>query len=322
MLITAPSDNTHRRMATIGTFDGVHLGHRALLSQLVADARELRLTPAAVTFATHPRREITPGEAPPMLMSPRQRAEAIMDAGVTDVIMLDFNEKMRMMTAREFLEFIHSRYSVEALLMGFNNAFGHDRPQGIDAYRAIGRETGVEIVGARELTVEGCGRVCSSAARALLQQARPDEAARVLGAPYRITGRVVHGKELGRKLGFPTANIEPLDRDCLIPAKGVYAADGTLPDGSTYPAMLNIGHRPSVDAPHAPISIEAHILGFDGDIYGSTVAVDFLRYIREERKFPSLDALRARLEEDAAAVRAVSEGKTPLTANNAKPLKI
>ncbi|WP_295731387.1 riboflavin biosynthesis protein RibF [uncultured Muribaculum sp.] len=292
-------------MATIGTFDGVHRGHRALLSQLVADARMRGLAPTVVTFATHPRRAISPGEAPPMLMSVRQRADAIMSAGVEDVVMLPFNDRLRMMSAREFMVMLHRDYAVDALLMGFNNAFGHDRPCGLDAYRAIGRETGVEVVGAQELTSDGCPRICSSQARAFLQQARPEEAAQVLGAPYRIRGRVVHGKELGRTIGFPTANILPLDPECLIPAKGVYAASVTLPDGSVHPAMLNIGHRPSVDSPNAPVSIEAHILDFSGDIYGSTVDVDFLRYMRPERKFPSLDALRRQLQEDAGAVRGI-----------------
>lgn len=313
MLITASYDHTHRRMATIGTFDGVHLGHRALLSQLTEEAHAAGLIPTVVTFTSHPRQNITPADAPPMLMSPRQRAEAIMAAGADDVILLDFDEKMRMMSAREFLEMLHTRYSVEALLMGFNNSFGHDRPKGLDTYRAIGEETGVRIIGASELTIDGCCRVCSSEARELLLQARPEEAARMLGAPYRIIGRVVHGKELGRTIGFPTANIEPLDKECLIPANGVYAAAVTLADGTTYPAMLNIGHRPSVDTPLAPISIEAHILGFDSDIYGTTVAVDFLRYMRPEHKFPSLDALRSQLAEDAAAVMALSETKNMIT---------
>lgn len=290
-------------MATIGTFDGVHRGHRALLSQLVDDARERGLAPTVVTFTTHPHQAISPGEAPPMLMTARQRADSIMASGVEDVVMLRFDERMRMMSAREFMEMLHRDYAVDALLMGFNNSFGHDRPRGLDAYRVIGRETGMDVEGANELTSDGCPRICSSQARAFLQQARPEDAARVLGAPYRITGRVVHGKELGRTIGFPTANILPLDAACLIPAKGVYAASVTLPDGSTYPAMLNIGHRPSIDSPDSPVSIEAHILGFSGDIYGSTVDVDFLRYMRPERKFPSLDALRQQLVEDAAAVR-------------------
>ncbi|MDE5706399.1 riboflavin biosynthesis protein RibF [Muribaculum sp.] len=313
MLITAQYDHTHRRMATIGTFDGVHLGHRALLSQLISEARKAGLIPAAVTFTAHPRRKITPAEAPMMLMSPQQRAEAIMSAGVDDVILLDFDEKMRHMSAREFLELLHTHYDVDALLMGFNNSFGHDRPKGLDAYRAIGEETGIRIIGAAELTVEGCCRVCSSEAREMLLQARPDEAARLLGAPYRIIGRVVHGKELGRTIGFPTANIKPLATECLIPANGVYAAAVTLADGTTYPAMLNIGHRPSVDTPLAPVSIEAHILGFDGDIYGTTVAVDFLHYMRRERKFPSIEALRRQLVDDAAAVLEISELKDMIT---------
>jgi riboflavin kinase/FMN adenylyltransferase len=296
-------------MATVGTFDGVHLGHRALLRQLVASAAELKLVPTVVTFREHPRRAITPDQAPPMLMSAQQRAEAIVQTGVDDVIMLDFNGQMRMRSAREFLEFLHDNYFIKALLMGFNNAFGHDHPHGLDIYRAMGAEIGISIVGAEELTVEGCSHVCSSTIRTLLQTCRPDDAAKLLGAPYRIIGKVVHGKELGRTIGFPTANIAPCDTACLIPSKGVYAASITLADGTVHPAMLNIGHRPSVDSPQAPLSIEAHMLDFSGDIYGSTVAVDFLQYMRPEQQFPSLEALRKRLDADAHEVRRLFENK-------------
>lgn len=309
MIIDTLHDNAHSRMATVGTFDGVHLGHRALLHRLVDTARDLQLVPTVVTFREHPRRAITPGQAPPMLMTAPQRAEAIVQTGVADVIMLDFNAHMRMRSAREFLEFLHDNYSIKALLMGFNNAFGHDHPHGLDIYRAMGDEIGIKIIGADELTVEGYSHVCSSMIRTLLQTCRPDDAAKLLGAPYSIIGKVVHGKELGRTIGFPTANIEPIDKSCLIPSKGVYAAAIALSDDTRHPAMLNIGHRPSVDSAHAPISIEAHILDFNGDIYGSTVKVDFLRYMRPEQRFPSLDALRQRLDEDAHEVRHLFESK-------------
>lgn len=309
MLITTPYDHSRRRMATIGTFDGVHLGHRSLLRQLTEEAQQRGLTPTAVTFTTHPRAAVTPGEAPPMLMSPHERHKALMSAGAEDVIMLPFDQKTQLLSARDFMALLHDRYNVDVLLMGFNNGFGHDRLKGIDAYRMAADHVGVEIIAADELTMKDCPRVCSSQVRTLLQQARPDEAARLLGTPYRIVGRVVHGKELGRTIGYPTANIEPTDPSCLIPAKGVYAASVTLPDAAVYPAMLNIGHRPSVDQANAPISIEAHILGFDGDLYGKTVSVDFLRYIRSEQKFPSLDALRARLDEDARMVHDIFNKK-------------
>lgn len=309
MLITSSYDHTRRRMATIGTFDGVHLGHQALLHNLSEESAARGLTPAAITFTTHPRAAVTPDQAPPLLMSPRERAKAIMEAGVEDVILLPFDREMQLMSARDFMARLHERYDVDALLMGFNNGFGHDRLKGIEAYRKIGQEVGIEVVEADELTLKDCPRVCSSQIRAMLQQSRPAEAARMLGAPYRIVGRVVHGKELGRTIGYPTANIEPLNPACLIPAKGVYAAAITLPDGTVHPAMLNIGHRPSVDRPDAPISIEAHILDFNGDIYGATVSVDFLHYIRHEQKFPSLEALRSRLDEDAREVREIFNKK-------------
>lgn len=297
------------RIATVGTFDGVHRGHRALLDKLRELAEERGMESAVVTFVRHPRLTVRPDAAVAMLMRAERRAEAIAEAGIDVVVMLDFDRAMSMMSAREFVEMLRDNYGIAALLIGANNSLGHDRVRGAEGFAPIATETGVEIVVAGRLTLHGDEAVSSSRIRRLLDDGRPDEAAALLGHDYRLEGRVVHGKQLGRTIGFPTANIAPLDPSMLIPAQGVYACRVTLPDGSPHAAMVNIGSRPTVDAPEAPVTIEAHLLDYSGDLYGEVVALDFVAYLRSEQRFASLDALRRQLEADAAAaMQALASG--------------
>lgn len=303
MTITSPNDHTHRRIATIGTFDGVHSGHRHLIDIVCEQGRLSGLTPSVVTFTNHPRRLVDPEFKLDMLMDADQRIDSLSKAGIKDVIMLPFDASTRRMTAREFLRMLHDRYDVDELVMGFNHRFGHDKLTDFAQYLAIGREEGVTVIPADEFIPEGSSAVSSSAIRRLLREHKPEEAARLLGRPYSLRGIVEHGKELGRTIGFPTANVAVSNPDRLIPGNGVYAADVILPDGQRRRAMLNIGHRPTVDSQNAPISIEVHILDFDGDLYGKAITIEFLHFIRPEKRFNSLDELRARLEADAAIAR-------------------
>lgn len=300
MIITTPTDHTHRRIAAIGTFDGVHPGHLHLIETVCAQSRVLNLTPSIVTFSNHPRQVVDPHYRLDMLMNVEQRVAELLKAGIEDVILMTFDASTMGMTAREFMYKLHRNYDVYALVMGFNHRFGHDKISDFSQYLDMGAEEGIEIIPADEFTSDdGSTSVSSSTIRQLLLDNKPEEATRLLGHPYRLIGTVEHGKELGRTMGFPTANIVPTDRTILIPADGVYVADVELPDGVRRRAILNIGHRPTVDSPDSPKSIEAHILDFDGNIYGKTITVDFLRYLRRERKFSSLEELRAQLAEDA-----------------------
>lgn len=295
-LIDRP-DNTHGRIAAVGMFDGVHGGHRCLLDTLSAHGRRLGLKPVAVTFRSHPR-TLTSGSTMAMLSTLDEKLRRL-DAEGVDVVLLDFDEKLRMMSAGEFMAMLARDYGVKAMVIGFNNRFGHDRPATIDDYRKLGQQCGIEVFAADEFKCDAAPKVSSSAIRRLIGEGRVEGAARLLGRPYAIEGIVVHGKELGRKIGFPTANIEPVDPSILVPGNGVYAARVALADGSVWPGMLNIGHRPTVDGDNAPRSIEVHIIGFDGDIYGTRVAVEFVAFLRHERAFPSLEALKEQLSADA-----------------------
>ncbi len=290
-------DNTHGRIAAVGMFDGVHGGHRCLLDTLSAHGHRLGLQPVAVTFRNHPR-TLTSGDTMAMLSTLDEKLRRLEAEGV-DVILLDFDEDLRMMSAGEFMAMLARDYGVEAMVIGFNNRFGHDRPDSIEAYGELGKKCGIKVFAADEFKCGSVSKVSSSAIRSLLGDGRVEEAACLLGRPYVIEGSVVHGKELGRKLGFPTANIEPLCHGILVPANGVYAVRVALADGSVWPGMLNIGHRPTVDGDDAPRSIEVHIIGFDGDIYGSLVAVEFVAFLRHEQAFTSLEALKGQLAADA-----------------------
>lgn len=276
------------KAAVTGTFDGVHRGHRFLLDQLKCEADARGLQPLAITFSTHPLALIDPERTPRSLSSLEERVRRL---GV-DVEVLEFDDALRNMTAEKFIAMLHERYGVTLFLLGFNNKIGSDR---LGADQLAGRIiSGVEIMAAGEHPVLP---VSSSAIRAALEAGDITDANRMLGRPYSLTGKVVLGKQLGRTLGFPTANVEP-DADVVVPAKGVYVARA-----GEHMAVVNIGRRPTVDRPDAPVSIEAHILDFRGDIYGRTLTIEFLARLRGEKKFASLQELKDAINTDIIEAR-------------------
>ncbi len=295
-------DKTRERIAAVGMFDGVHTGHIHLVKTLISFAEQTGLSPVVVTFENHPRDIIRPEDAPKMLTSPEERRKHLGETPLEGIIMLRFNEQLRRMPAFDFLTMLRDDYNARALVLGFNNHFGHDHPTEESEYRALGESAGVKIFHAGEYRHADAEKISSSVIRKLILNGDIQEANLMLGYNYRVSGTVVHGKELGRTIGFPTANIEPADPRRLIPANGVYAVRIHL-DDTSYPAMVNIGHRPTVDSENAPETIEAHIIGFTGDLYGKTVEIEFLRFLREERRFSSLEDLRRQLTLDAEAAQ-------------------
>lgn len=277
-----------KRAAVTGTFDGVHRGHRFLLDRLRHEADKRGLKPLAVTFSNHPMTLLCPEKAPERLCSPDERIDRI---GM-DVELLDFNEQLRRMTAAEFLAMLHDHFNVRLFLLGFNNTIGSDR---LGAAELAGKTVGgVEIIAADEHPTLP---VSSSAIRTALVKGDITAANRMLGRPYSLTGKVVAGKQLGRTLGFPTANIVP-EPDAAIPGTGVYAGRAL-----EHIAVINIGRRPTVDLPDAPVSIEAHLIDFNADLYGKTLTIEFLSRLRGEKKFASLDELKAAIENDINEAR-------------------
>ena len=288
-----------KSIATVGMFDGVHRGHRDLLRRLCDEADQRGLSPAVVTFDAHPLNLIAPDKAPLSLMTVDDKVAAIRAAGVDRVEVLTFDESLRKLTAKQFMERLRDRYDVAALLLGFNHRFGSDRIDDIAHYQSVGRELGMEVVRADELNDPTAPGICSSSIRLALSEGDVTSANAMLGRPYRLVGRVGCGHRLGRTIGFPTANIVALDPRQLIPARGVYAADVILPDGEKVRAMVNIGVRPTVDNSDRPeTTVEVHLIDWTGDLYGVTLAVDFLARMRSEMHFPSIEALRSQLASD------------------------
>ena len=282
--------------ATIGFFDGVHLGHSFLLSQLKRQAEERGMGTLAVTFGTHPR-ELLTGVPVPLLTSGQERV-SLLRSLAGNVAVLDFAE-VRTLTAADFLCFLRDKYDVRLLLMGYDHRFGSDRLSSPAGYAACGRSAGVEIVFAEQAPE---GAVSSSAVRDALLRGDVAAAATMLGRPYSFGGTVVHGRGLGRTIGFPTANILPSEPRQLMPESGVYAArlfvrSGAASSGSEWRAVVNVGTNPTVG--NLALSVEAHLPDYKGaDLYGSSVVLSFLRRLRGECRFPSLDALRDRIALD------------------------
>lgn len=284
--------------AVVGTFDGVHLGHRYLLDRLTAVAAADGLSTRVYTFTGHPLESIDPAHAPGRLTTPAAKERKLREAGIDDVVTDDF-ARIRHLTAHQYICRLASE-GVRLLLVGHDNRFGSDGLHTLDEFRDAARGTNVEIIQAPELTGPEGNSISSSAIRALIAAGRVGEAAQLLGRPYSLAGTVEHGKHLGHTIGFPTANLRPDDPAQLIPERGVYAARAITPCG-TFPAMLNIGSRPTVDRPGAPSTIEAHIIGFDGDIYGRHLTLEFLRRLRPEKRFDGIEPLRRQLEADREA---------------------
>lgn len=285
-----------KKAVTIGTFDGVHRGHKLVLDTLKKEASKRGLQPTAMTFDRHPLDLIAPERSPGNLMTTARKAEKIRNEGVEPII-LTFTEQLRMMTAYEWLDHIHRKYDVELLVAGYDNTFGSD---GIDLsiadYRAMGETIGIEVISAPE--EHG---VSSSAIRKAVKAGDILQARKLLGHNPEIEGKVTSGFHVGKEIGFPTANLQ-VASGTVIPAIGVYAAKAYIgSDENGFPAMVDIGRRPTFDDTSTSsehIGVEAHIIGMDEDLYGKTIRLEFIDRLRDEIKFNSVDELRRQLKKD------------------------
>lgn len=287
-----------KSVVTVGTFDGVHRGHIALLDYLKEQAHALGARPVVITFDRHPLQLVAPQRAPGMLMTPDERDRLIRAEGV-ELFRIPFDERLRSLTAAEWMAEMRQRFHAVTIVMGYDHTFGSDGlKMNLSDYRQIGEKLGINILRGPE--IEG---VSSSAIRHLIAEGDVEGAAKLLGRRWSLTGRVVPGKQLGRQLGFPTANIA-LDPSIIRPKHGVYAGTVTMPDTSVarrgeleMPAVINVGVRPSVDKDGAE-SIEVHIPDWTGNLYGMYLTVTLDRRLRDEQHFPTLDALRAAIATD------------------------
>lgn len=278
-------------VATIGFFDGVHVGHQFLLSSLRQQAAQRAMKAAVVTFEEHPR-SVLYGISPALLTTYEERTALLKQQALDEIYVFQF-DVIRDMTSAEFLHLLHDRCEVHVLLMGYDHQFGSDGKKAMTEYQRLGEEAGVEVL---PITQAPEGDVSSSKIRRLLLAGDVSNANAMLGRPYALQGTVVHGRGLGRKIGFPTANIRVENRNKLIPSDGVYAVQVTTADNCTRKAVLNIGTNPTVGGEER--TLEVHIPGFSGDLYNQSIDIKFTRYIREERKFITLDILRNQIQQD------------------------
>ena len=286
-------------MATIGFFDGVHLGHRFLIDEVKAAAAQRGLPSAVITFPTHPRSVLQQAYQPRLLNSFADKLRLLATTGVDYCIVLDFTEALSQLSAEAFLRILATQWRVKGLVIGYDHRFGHDRRDGFEQYVEYGQRWGIEILKAAAFDA-GHTAVSSSEIRRLVQEGKVERAAQLRTYAYHISGRIVSGYKVGRTLGFPTANIQPDDPMQLLPGIGVYAVWVEVA-GQRYKGMLYIGSRPTLDN-GTQLSIEVHILHFSGDIYNDPIRVSFAHFVRGDEKFDSLEALKAQLMRDREVV--------------------
>lgn len=289
--------------ATIGFFDGVHLGHRFLLRQLQQTAIERGMRSMVITFDTHPRCALQTDYRPLLLTTTEQKLRLLAESQPDVCAVLTFDESLARLSAHEFMQrYLRETLGVRCLLIGHDHRFGSGRSDGFEEYRNHGSTMGIEVVQSHAFTEAGLTYSSSSVRRAL-EAGKVSEAALMLARPYALCGTVVEGRRVGRNLGFPTANLRIDDPNLLIPATGVYAVRAEV-EGKTYGAMLNIGQRPTLNNGNDR-TIEAHLFDFSGDLYGKPLCLHFIERLRDEQRFSSLDELRLQLCKDAEKAKEV-----------------
>ena len=272
-------------VATIGMFDGVHCGHQFVLQHVVDEARQRGLQSMAITFDKSGPQTLTPLDQKRLLLT---------KTGIDRIEVLTFNDALKQMTAREFMQQeLHDRLGVKVLLTGYDNRFGHNRTEGFDDYVRYGQELGIEVL---QLPQEG--EISSSIIRQLVAEGAISKANQLLGNPYTILGSVEHGEHIGTKLGYPTANLVLVDDCQLIPATGVYAVKIRMENSVEWKhGMMNIGMRPTFDGQSQ--TLEVNVFRLKENLYGQQLQVAFFERLRGEQRFDNIEALKAQLQQDA-----------------------
>lgn len=296
-------------VATIGAFDGVHLGHQSVLKGLIAKAKVLNLPTTVVVFEPLPREFFAPENAPPRLMNFREKFEALRALGIDRVLRIRFDERLRDMDAEDFIRKVFVEgLGAKYIVVGDDLRFGRNRYGDFNLLQQFGKTVGFEVSDINTFTITE-ERVSSSRIREALCESDFQLAERLLGAPYSISGRVMLGQQLGRQLGVPTANVH-LQRIQAAMA-GVYAVEINGLQGSPHIGVANVGLRPTVGDLVEPI-LEVHLLNFDANIYGKRIQVIFRHKLREEQKFASLEQLKAAIEQDIVAAKAYFDNRDGL----------
>jgi riboflavin kinase / FMN adenylyltransferase len=284
---------------TIGKFDGIHLAHQQLVETIKARASALNVASGMVTFDPHPDTVLNPQGAPPLLTSPQEKRALLEELDLDLLVFLTFDRALMQTRAAEFLAYLTDRLRPRELWVGEDFAMGYQREGNVAFIRAWAEPRGIEVFTIPLVEVEG-ERVSGSRIRALLEQGKVDEAARLLGRPPAVSGVVQQGEQRGRTIGFPTANILP-DPGHALPANGVYATRTLVPGGDRVPSVTNVGVRPTFDGQRH--QIESYLFDWSGDLYGQSITVQFIHRLRPEKKFDGIEALLAQIRADAEQAR-------------------
>src|SRR5215813_7192043 len=293
---TDNADIARPTVLTLGVFDGLHLGHQLIMKTVVDRARASNAVPTVITFEPHPRAVLHPESAPPLLQTFDQKIEALGVLGIEQTIVIHFNQAFSQIRAEDFLrEVVVDRLHAKEVYLGRGFFFGHNREGNIDLLRRVSEQLGFVADEVPEVRLRG-KRIGSTVIRQLLSDGRVNLARRMLGRPYGVEGPVAKGDARGADLGFPTANVQPHNR--VIPRRGVYVTS-TLIEGKWRRSVTNIGVRPTFGDALEP-SVETHVIGWSGDLYGDVLRVRFLHRLRDERKFGSVDELKKQIKSDVA----------------------
>lgn len=284
----------------IGVFDGVHLGHQQIIRQTVNDARQHEASAVVVTFDKHPNAVVAPHKTPPLIYSRPQKIRAIAALGADALLEIPFDKKFSELGGDEFVRSLAAGFGkIQSVCVGADFVFGHKRSGNVALLKTLGAALGFQVHGLAAVALDG-QTVSSTRIREAIRAGDFDAASQMLGRAYSLAGIVVRGDQLGHKLGFPTANLD--STGLLLPPNGVYAAH-VLTGGKNHRAVLNIGVRPSISQPTPAPRVEVHLLDFDGEIYGAEMEVTFAARLRDEKKFSSLEELKAQIARDVAGAR-------------------
>lgn len=281
---------------TIGTFDGVHLGHQQIIQRINSAAREIGGESILLTFHPHPRLVINPNDTSLKLLNTLdEKIELLERYGVENLIVAPFSKEFSQYTAQQYVEdFLLGKVRPKHIVIGYDHRFGHDRQGGLELLTELARPQGVTVEEISKQTVDDIA-VSSTKVRKALQAGEVDKAASLLGHTYWVSGTVVSGKKNGRKIGYPTANIDVDNPNKLIPSRGVYTVRVKLNE-EVFGGMLSIGTNPTFDGQQE--TVEVHIFDFDQDIYGREIAIEFVKYLRDEKRFDTIDALVEQMSDD------------------------
>jgi len=290
--------------ATIGFFDGVHAGHCFLLEQLKKQADAHQIPSMAITFAQYPQSVLQNGSRPELLNTPDERLERLSLSGIDYCLLLDFTPELAQLSAKEFiLKKLKKEWSIKLLLIGYDHRFGKNREEGFEDYVKYGAECGMEILQALELPDI---QASSTLIRNCLLDKNLREANRMLSYFYRLEGKIIEGNHLGMQIGFPTANLEVNDKSKIIPGEGVYASYVYWKQRK-YEGMVYVGKRPTVTI-DGEKRIEVHLFNFSGDLYGETLQLEFVEFLREDKRFERVETLKNQLFADReAAIAALNK---------------